>query len=66
MPSAVYLCIALFTELFNLASGDVPVLITVSALIESQAAADSTFPWSCRMKAHDFILAASLHRSAVL
>lgn len=46
MPWVIYLCIALFTELFNLASSDVPVLITVSALVESQASADTTFPWS--------------------
>lgn len=52
MPSVVYLCIALFTELFNLASGDIPVLITVSTLVESQASADSTFPWSWIMKTH--------------
>lgn len=66
MPSVVYLCIALFTELFNLASGDIPVLITVSALVESQATADSTFPGSCIVKTHMFIIADTLHRSVVL
>lgn len=55
MPSVVYLCIALFTELFNLASGDIAVLITVSTLVESQASADSTFPWSWIIKAHTFL-----------
>lgn len=47
MPSLVYLYIALFTELFNLASGDVPVLITVSTLVERQASADAAFSRSC-------------------
>lgn len=46
MPSIVYLCVALFTELFNLAGSDIPVLITVSALVQSQASADTTFPRS--------------------
>lgn len=46
MPSVVYLCIALFAELFNLARCDVPVLVTVSALVESQASADPAFPRS--------------------
>lgn len=48
LSSFVYLCIALFTELFNLASSDIPVLITVSAFIESQASTDATFPGSWR------------------
>lgn len=56
MPSVVYLCIALFTELFNLASRDIPVLVTVSTLVESQASADSTFPWSWIIKTQLFCL----------
>lgn len=47
MPSLVYLYIALFTELLNLASGDVPVLVTVSTLVERQASADAAFSRSC-------------------
>lgn len=66
MPSVIYLCIALFTELFDLASGDIPVLVTVSTLVESQASADSTFPWSWIIKTHSFILADTLHESGVL
>lgn len=50
MPSVVYLCIALFTELFNLARGDIAVLITVSTLVQGQASADPTFPWSWLIK----------------
>lgn len=46
MPSVVYLYVAFFTELFNFASSDIPVFIAVSTLVESQASADSTFPWS--------------------
>lgn len=42
----VYLCITLLTELFDLAGGDIPVLVAVSALVESQTPADSTLPWS--------------------
>lgn len=61
MPSIDYLCIALFTELLNLASCDIPILITVSTLIESQASADSTFPWSWIMKTHTH----THHRSGV-
>lgn len=67
MPAAVvYLCIALFTELFNLAGGDIPVLITVSTLVERQASADSTFPRSWIIKTHHFILSHAPHRSVVL
>lgn len=66
MPSVVYLYITLFTELFNLAGGDVPVLVTVSTFVQSQAAADPTFPWSWIMKTHAFILAATLHTRAIL
>lgn len=67
MPAAVvYLCIALFTELFNLAGGDIPVLITVSTLVERQASADSTFPRSWIIKTHHFILSHTPHRSVVL
>ena len=57
MPSVVYLCIALFTELFDLASGDIPVLITVPTLVQSQASADSTFPRSWIIKTRTFIIA---------
>lgn len=67
MPAAVvYLCIALFTELLNLAGGDIPVLITVSTLVERQASADSTFPRSWIIKTHHFILSDTLHTSVVL
>lgn len=66
MPSVVYLCIALFTELFNLAGGDIAVLITVSTLVESQASADSTFPWSWIIKTHTFIPADTLHKRVLL
>lgn len=45
----VYLCVALFTELFNFSGRDIPVLVTVSALVQSQASADTTFPWSWKM-----------------
>lgn len=43
-----YLYIALFTELFDLAGGNISVLITVSTLVESQASANSAFSWSCK------------------
>ena len=67
MPAAVvYLCIALFTELLNLAGGDIPVLITVSTLVERQASADSTLPRSWIIKTHHFILSDTLHTSVVL
>ena len=67
MPAAVvYLCIALFTELLNLAGGDIPVLITVSTLVERQASADSTFPRSWIIKTHHFILSDLLHTSVVI
>lgn len=67
MPAAVvYLCIALFTELFNLAGGDIPVLITVSTLVERQASADSTFPRSWIIKTHDFNLSHTPHRGVLL
>lgn len=46
MLSNVYLCITLFAELFNLAGSDVPVLIAVPTLVQSQATADPTFPGS--------------------
>lgn len=46
-PSVVYLCITLFTELFDLAGGDVAVLVAVATLVQSQAAADPTLPGSC-------------------
>lgn len=48
-PSVVYLCITLFTELLNLAGGDVAVLVAVATLVQSQAAADPTLPGSCTM-----------------
>lgn len=44
--SVAYLRIALFTELLNLASSDIPVLITVSAFVESQACTDAALPRS--------------------
>lgn len=47
MPSVVYLCVTLFTELFNLAGGDVAVLVAVPTLEQRQAAADPTLPGSC-------------------
>ena len=62
MPSVTYLRIALFTELFNLSRRDVPVLITVSTLVQSQASADSTFPRSWMTKTHLFWLHKSSFR----
>lgn len=53
-PSVVYLCITLFTELFNLAGGDVAVLVAVPTLVQSQATADPTLPGSCTMTRHAF------------
>lgn len=54
MASVVYLCITLFTELFNLAGSDVAVLVTVPTLEQRQAAADPTLPGSCTMKRNTF------------
>lgn len=53
-PSVVYLRITLFTELFNLAGGDVAVLVAVPTLVQSQATADPTLPGSCTMTRHAF------------
>lgn len=53
-PSVAYLCITLFTELFNLAGGDVAVLVAVPTLVQSQATADPTLPGSCTMTRHAF------------
>lgn len=55
-PSAAYLCIALFTELFNFAGGDVSVLITVSTLVQSQTPTDTTLPRCWWVKKHTFTL----------
>lgn len=41
-----YLGIALVTELFDLPGGDVSVLVTLAALVEGQASADSALPGS--------------------
>ncbi len=41
-----YLCIALFAELLDLSWCDVTIFIALSALIKSQATANSTFPRS--------------------
>lgn len=54
MPSVVYLCITLFTELFNLAGSDVAVLVAVPTLEQRQAAADPTLPGSCTVKRNTF------------
>lgn len=54
MPSVVYLCITLFTELFNLAGSDVAVLVAVPTLEQRQASADPTLPGSCTMKRNTF------------
>lgn len=63
MPSVVYLCITLFTELFNLAGSDVAVLIAVPTLEQRQAAADPTLPGSCTMKRNTITIAERFHLS---
>lgn len=54
MPSVVYLCITLFTELFNLAGSDVAILVAVPTLEQRQATADPTLPGSCTTKRNTF------------